>query len=148
MALLTDARSLELFAEALSKFVHNGTDKTVIEANRYKKSTLGLALTLAALISADVMLILFGNLSLSPEVAAERTGPAALPTPPEPVLLPAPDPSLVLMRQQFAAAAILQMEQSSYLTLVLAAVSSRKKIPDKPQPLVAAELTLLRLTSP
>ena len=144
MPLLTDPRSLELFAQALSKYVDSGTDKTMVEASRYKKSTFGLALTLAALLSADVMLLLFGNLRLSPEPVVERTE-AVLPAAP-PVTV-TPDPSLLRIREQIAASTHLQIEQSSYFTQVLIDMASRKRVRSKPQSLIDAEIALAKLAS-
>lgn len=147
MPLLTDPRSLELFAQALSKFVDNGTDKSMVEATRYKRSTFGLALTLAALLSADVMLLLFGNLRISPSPSVERAETTVLEVPPVAVTSTPTDRSLVHMQQQFAATVHLQIEQSSYLTQVIADVAARKRVRTKPPSLVAAETALLKLTS-
>jgi len=146
--MLTQAHSLELFAEALKAFVDNGTDKTVVEARRYKKSTLGLALAFAAMLSANVVMLVFGRIDLDKrESVPERPAPVEVPAVVVPIL-PAADPTLIVLQRQMVASVQLQLEQSSYLTEVLVAVSSRKRVPAKPPSLLAAEVALLKATSP
>lgn len=139
MPLTTDLRTLELFAEALRAFVDSGAEKTVVDARRYKRSTLGLSLVLAALLSSNVVFAV-RDLSPSHEEPIVATEPIAAPVPvPTPEPTPTNDTAVVELRAHTRAIARLQIEQSNYVNEVLVALSTRRKVPPKPTALLDAE---------
>lgn len=137
---MTDLHTLELFGKALQMFVEDGTEKSMVQVRRYRKSTIVLSIFTGMILTLEGVKLAQGAWTEDPVAIAEPVvEPPIVPVPTIPVVAPNVD----IIEDRLDALARLQVEQQNYFNLVLVAVASRKKPPEKPPELRTAETAVL-----